>query len=147
MAQVFTSLLKRQNRVLKKLKTILLIDDDYPTNFLHEIVLKDSGRVENIEAKMTADLGMAYLKESFEKNDSPELIFLDINLPAKDGFEFMEEYELLPDDIKSKSKIIMFSTSQNPQDIQKSKTYPSIEDIIVKPITEEIINSIINNYF
>jgi len=132
---------------MKKLKNILLIDDDYPTNFLHEIILTDSGRVENIEAKLTADLGMAYLHEAFEKDISPELIFLDINLPAKNGFEFMDEYELLPEEIKSKSQIIMFSTSENPSDIQRSKTYPSIKEIIVKPISEEIINGIINNYF
>lgn len=132
---------------MKKLKHILLIDDDYPTNFLHEIILKETGLVENIDACTSVDKAIEHIIEKDKIDESPELIFIDINLPAKNGFQFVEEFDQLEQSLKDKSTIIMFSTSENPSDIQKSKSYSSIKDIMVKPLSESILSTIIEKFF
>lgn len=132
---------------MNKLKSILLIDDDYPTNFLHEIILKETGLVDNIDACTSVDDAIVFLKEKHAENASPQLIFIDINLPAKNGFQFVEEFDQLDKSIQEQSLIVMFSTSENPKDLERSKTYSSIKDILVKPLNEEIIKGLIDKFF
>ena len=132
---------------MKKIKNLLLIDDDYPTNFLHEIILKDSGLVENISSCTSVDDGIAFIKKSYEEGNSPELIFIDINIPAKNGFVFVEEFDNLDEAIKSKSIVLMFSTSQNPKDVKKSESYKTIKDMLIKPLDENIMKTLIEKFF
>lgn len=132
---------------MKKIKELLLIDDDYPTNYLHEIILKETGLIENIHAKTSVDEAIVFIKEKYEEGCSPELIFIDINLPAKNGFNFIEEFDELNEDLKSKSKVVMFSTSENPKDLEKSKSYDTIQQMLLKPLNEEIILSLVQKFF
>jgi len=132
---------------VKRIKNILLIDDDYPTNYLHKIILMDTGHIDNIHDCTSVDDGINFLKEKFEENQSPELIFIDINLPAKNGFDFIEEFDALDSELKSKSIVIMFSTSENPRDLEKSKQYSTIQDMLLKPLNEEIIFYLIEKFF
>jgi len=122
---------------MKKIQNILLIDDDFPTNYLHEIYLKDSGLVENVHSKLDTDEAIEFLKIAHEEDRSPELIFIDINLPGKDGFDFINDFDMLDEAIKTKSKVIMCSTSNNPKDVAKTKSYSTIQEIITKPLTAE----------
>lgn len=132
---------------MKKLKNILLIDDDYPTNYLHEIILKETNLIENIHACTSVDSALVFLKEKFEEGNSPELIFIDINLPAKNGFNFVEEFDEFDEELKSKSIVLMFSTSQNPKDLERSKSFSTIKDMLIKPLNEEVMLTIIEKFF
>lgn len=132
---------------MKKIERILLIDDDYPTNFLHEIIIKETGLVDKIDACTSVDDAIVFLQDKHRSGESPQLIFIDINLPAKNGFQFIEEYDQLDAALKEKSTIVMFSTSENPKDLEKSKTYSSIKDILVKPLNEDIIKGLLDKFF
>ena len=75
----------------------------------------------------------------------PDLIFLDINMPGMNGWEFLEEYNRLNKKLHGQVIIIMLTTSDNPDDAERSKTWNFISDYITKPLTHEIMNNIIKN--
>jgi CheY-like chemotaxis protein len=72
----------------------------------------------------------------------PEVIFLDINMPIMDGFQFIEEFDKLAKEFKSRSKIVMLTTSVNPTDIERSQKNNYIVKYINKPLTQEMLTSL-----
>ena len=64
-----------------------------------------------------------------------------------DGFEFLEEYKKLNDEIKSKVLIIMLSTSLNPDDQKKALSYDEIVEFQNKPLETETLQEIVERYF
>lgn len=131
---------------MNKVEHVLLIDDDLPTNYLHEIYLRESGRVEHIHTRMSVDEGINFLESAFAENKSPEFIFIDINLPAKNGFDFLDDYLKLSKELQGKSKIIMCTTSENPRDLERSKLYPAVLKVITKPLTAEKFTIIVEEF-
>ena len=72
----------------------------------------------------------------------PEVIFLDLNMPIMDGFQFADEFEKLPESLKMKTKIVILTTSINPSDIERSKKYAQIIKFVNKPLTQAVLSSI-----
>jgi len=129
------------------LKNVMLVDDDYATNYLHQLFLEESERVENVLVAKSADEALAILKAGMDTDQIPEIIFLDINLPAKNGWEFIDEYSEIVGEASKNSKVIMLSTSENPRDMEKSKEYKLIKEYRIKPLSVPIINEIVDKYF
>lgn len=121
---------------MDKIKHILLIDDDYATNKLHQIHIKKLGIVDSITVVNNGKEALEVLfDENFNPKLIPELIFLDINMPIMGGWEFIESYQKLS--MVPLSKIIMLTASINPQDQTLGKTHPFISGYVGKPLNEE----------
>jgi CheY-like chemotaxis protein len=132
----------------KKLNCILLVDDNPDDNFFHERVIKKTNAAEFVVAKQTGMDALNYLKSKKGKeNPHPDLIFLDINMPGMNGWEFLEEYRKLDEEFKSKAIVVMLTTSDNPDDKDKAKTMKIASDFKTKPLTKEMLEEIINKYF
>lgn len=137
----------------KKINCILLIDDDEASNYLTNILLEETIVAEHIKAKQTAKAGLNYIVESAQLNGHPnllpypDLIFLDINMPAMDGWEFMEQYKQLLPRLHHKIVIVMLSTSLNPDDRARALSIPEIDSFTVKPLTNDVILSVIDRFF
>ncbi|TXN36058.1 response regulator [Flagellimonas hymeniacidonis] len=132
----------------KKLKSILLVDDDEATNFIHRLVIKQSDCAENIVIKENGIDALNYLKSEVNgEHPQPNLIFLDINMPAMDGWGFLEEYKALPKQQQADTVIVMLTTSLNPEDKKKASSIPEISDFISKPLTIEKMNKVHANFF
>ena len=128
---------------MKKFKCVLLVDDDEPTNFLNKITLKKYGCAEKIVAVFDGQQGLNYLSEHVD-DDFPELIFLDINMPLMNGWEFLEEYQKL--NLNQKNPIIiMLTTSINPDDEEKSKKYNCIAGFMHKPLNASELDERLKN--
>lgn len=125
-------------------KQIILIDDDYATNFYHEIVVTDSGKVEEQKFFSSTVEALEYFKDQEKKTDPvlPEIIFLDINLPEMTGWEFLEEFKDL--DLTPMPTVIMLSTSMNPLDKIKAEDNPLVLELIDKPLTVEYLADLKN---
>lgn len=136
----------------KKLSCVLLIDDDSPTNFLNKMVIEEANCAEVVEVAQSGKDALEYLTktmdiESGSRYPNPDLIFLDINMPAMDGWEFLEQYESLAKDQKGKVIMVMLTTSLNPEDEMKAMIKPGIAGFRSKPLTHKMLEEILNEYF
>lgn len=132
----------------KKINNILLVDDDTVNNFIVINTINKLDITENVDSVLNGSDGIEYIKNMIDNNPQliPSIIFLDINMPVMDGWEFLEEFEKFAEDIKKQCKIYMVSSSVYEDDISKSKQYSSVIDFISKPLMREKIMDIYNEY-
>lgn len=131
----------------QKLNSVLLIDDDTATNFINSFVLKQSDCTEQIIIKESAMAALDYLKTAVVANSLPDLIFLDINMPCMNGWEFLEQYSLLDKTLTDHIVVVMLTTSQNPDDEAKAAGLPQVAAFRSKPLSKEKISQIIQSFF
>lgn len=133
-----------------KLNCILLVDDDEPTNFLNKMVLEDVDCARSINIADSGQNALDYLQKASISKDNPscpDLIFLDINMPAMNGWEFLERYSGLDKGQKANVVIVMLTTSLNPDDCARASTIPDVSGFETKPLTPEKIESILRKHF
>ncbi len=124
-------------------KNALLIDDNEIDNFINERMITSSGFAEKVIVKNSADDALQFLKDHQEEaNTLPEIIFLDLNMPVKDGFVFLNDFEALSDTAKNKCKIVVLSSSISPEDINKASTNPYVIKYVNKPLSEKYLEAI-----
>jgi CheY-like chemotaxis protein len=136
----------------RKLDCILLIDDDEPTNFLNKMIIEETGCVKEVKVTQSAREALDYLSGKQQtavdgKPPMPELILLDINMPAMDGWEFLERYDKLSPEQKASIIVVMLTTSFNPEDELKASRINYISSFRNKPLTQEIILGILEKHF
>ena len=130
---------------MRKYKCIVLIDDNHHDNFYHQFIIEDADCAEKIIAFNRAEEALTYLELALVGGlIPPELIFLDINMPMMNGFEFMDEYQQLNLTFKNKIRIVMLSTSLNPADQKRASSYKDISAYYSKPLTVAILDELIN---
>ncbi len=128
-----------------KLKSILLIDDNPADNLFHQLLIDEMKVTETLIAVEDGEEAIDYLRTHLD--NLPSLIFLDINMPRMNGWEFLDEYDSFPSSVKSKIIIIMLSTSANPKDISRSHEYLTVSNFETKPLTKESLENILDHYF
>lgn len=131
----------------KKLNCILLIDDSEADNFLHKRVINKMNCAEKVLAIQSGEEALDFLNSETKKNCTPDLIFLDINMPGMNGWEFLEKYTKLHESLQAKIIVVMLTTSLNNDDYDKAKSQPVISGFRNKPLTEEMLSEIIETYF
>ncbi len=132
---------------MKKLDTILLIDDDPATNFLHKFILEKENCATNIISIQSAEEALEYIKETIKKGfQCPELIFLDINMPRMNGWEFIDEYKKITQDNTVSKIVVMLTTSLDPKDKEKAENIQDINEFISKPLTSEKLRHLLQSY-
>ncbi len=123
-------------------KMVMIIDDNEIDRYVGESVIKMhkfAEAVVNVEAAKDA---LDYLIAHQDQPDLlPQLIFLDINMPEMNGFEFLEEYKHLPDSIKTNCIVMMLTTSLHEEDKQKAETCEYVYRFLNKPLNPEKLNS------
>lgn len=130
------------------LKLILLVDDDETTNYLNKRLLTRMEIAERIEVVTNGEEALHFLMNAAENgNPMPDLMFLDIKMPVMDGFEFLEEYQRLPEELKRSIVVMMLTSSASVQDMERIKQYDTVRRHISKPLLAAHVNEIIKEYF
>lgn len=125
--------------------SICIIDDDEVYKFFVQKILKIKKLAEDVLTFPDGEEAYDFINDNWENPEKlPDIIFLDINMPIMDGFQFMEEYTKLKPKIDKKITIYMITSSIDPVDLERSKKYPEISDFVTKPITAEVLQRIIN---
>lgn len=128
----------------KQLSCVALIDDDEGDNYLHELVIAEAGCAERVVAFEKADEA---LRDLAVGNLTPDLIFLDINMPGMDGWEFLHAYDRLPETTRQAIVIMMLTTSLNPADREKARKEPALAGFCNKPLTVEKCQEVLREHF
>lgn len=110
------------------MNNVLLVEDDETTNSISRIILKSAG-FQNVEEVLN---GMEACKH-LEK-ECPDIIFLDINMPVMDGWEFLEEKKVKAP--CKNTKIAILTSSIHPNDLKRAGKYPCVIAYFEKPLTE-----------
>ena len=132
----------------KKLKNILLIDDSESDNFYHARKLKKMDITDAIHTCFSGAEGLEYLKSELDgKHPQPTLIFLDINMPGMNGWEFLEEYEKLELAQQGEIVLTMLSNSIDERDKDRAQEYKTVKGFYSKPLNEEYLMSILEKHF
>ena len=133
---------------MSKLRNILLIDDDPATNFLHKIIIAKEDPSINVICKQSAKEALVYLKTKTEgEHPIPELIFLDINMPGMNGWDFLNEYQSIDETQQAKKVIVMLTTSLDPFDRKRAEDIKEISDFRSKPLTSIMLRKVLEFNF
>lgn len=128
--------------------SVMLIDDNEIDNFINQKMIEGCAFADHVHIHTSSKSALEFLDnlqrggESIPESMIPGMIFLDINMPILDGFQFMEEFEKLPGNFRSKIKIVMLSTSINPSDMEKAEKHELIQKFLNKPLNEKHLASI-----
>ena len=129
------------------LDCILFVDDDVATNYLNKRLVKKLGITDRVVFCKNGKEALDYLNDpAAEGYVRPSLIFLDINMPVMDGFEFLQAYEKLSADRQASQVVVMLTTSLLDTDQQKAEGF-GVAEYMDKPLTEAKLHAIISTYF
>ncbi|MCZ8330719.1 MAG: response regulator [Flavobacterium sp.] len=130
------------------LRKVICIDDDPITLMLCKKVME---RVEFASEINTLQNGEEAIKqfEDYEKIDTknaPDMVFIDLNMPVMNGWEFLDEYFKREYHKKFKTHFIVLSSTIDPKDVEKSKLYSMVVDFLSKPITKTMLEELKSKY-
>jgi CheY-like chemotaxis protein len=121
------------------------VDDNPTTIFYNQDVVADyAPKSEIISFENPLEFINMY-KQQYSIVEEPMLLFLDINMPQKLGYELLEELEETLDNIDN-LHVIMVTSSNLRNDVEKSSKYLSVIGYIEKPLTLDKINQILNGF-
>ena len=123
------------------LETILCIDDDPITLMLCKMVITKALFSNEIATAKNGEEALKYY-DSLKTTSTikkPQLIFLDLNMPVMNGWEFLDSFVTAEYSEYHDTKVIILSSTIDPQDLEKSKKYPMVIDFLSKPISKEML--------
>lgn len=130
----------------KKLNCIALIDDDEATNFFHRMLIKKTGTTDQVLVFQGAMNALDYFKKD-EELLIPDLILLDLNMPVMDGWDFLDEFANLPEAVNNRTKVVILTTSPNPEEVKRAKNHKFVSGFKTKPFTPEKMQEILMDNF
>ncbi|GMV78444.1 MAG: response regulator [Chitinophagaceae bacterium] len=128
---------------MPKFKNILLVEDDAITKLVCERIIKIYDFSENIVFKENGKEAIDYIQELLTAQQPlPEIIFLDINMPVMNGWEFLKEYEKLLTQCSHTPQIFILSSTANPEDFVSANSFKTVNSVLAKPLTKEHLDNI-----
>lgn len=114
----------------------IIDDDDVYINLVKKIIdIKNLS--ENLivfkNGKEALDYFTAII-ENIEPESFPEIILLDLNMPIMDGWDFLKQFTKIKSPLKKLTTLYIVSSSINPEDLKKSKTFSDVTNYLIKPI-------------
>lgn len=126
-----------------KFRTIMIIDDNNIDLYITSRMILKNGFAENILEYSSAINALAYLNQNTTDPSAwPDVILVDIYMPLMSGFEFMEAYALLPENLKAHSRVFIVSSTIDPKDINRIQTDKHITAFHEKPISRDFLSQL-----
>ncbi|WP_324671504.1 response regulator [Hymenobacter sp. GOD-10R] len=128
---------------MKKLASILLVDDDPTNNFLNERLFQRLHVAEQVHITESGDEALTWLQQ---ENMPPTLLLLDVSMPGMSGLEFLEAYQPLRQVQAQPTVVVMLTTTMDSRDLLRLDEL-QIDGLVSKPLTEEKINYLLQLHF
>lgn len=130
---------------MRKIDLACIIEDNPANIFWMEDIMSEVEFCKNLLIFVNGKEALDGLKKIYLKEEElPDVIFLDLNMPIMDGWEFLDEFTRLP----APKKVIIYivTSSINPADFERSRQYEMVSNFIVKPVTVERLKEILHEF-
>ncbi|WP_242920035.1 response regulator [Pontibacter liquoris] len=133
---------------MNSVRKVLIIDDDEINNFVCESIIRSHRFAEEVVSFERAEDALSFLKRSAQLKAEafPDLIFLDINMPGMDGWNFLDEYRELPEPLTKHCSLFMLSSAVDRKDVQYARSHQDVKEFFSKPLSPEILDLIKEEY-
>tara|TARA_R110000868_G_scaffold306770_1_gene568213 strand:+ start:207 stop:635 length:429 start_codon:yes stop_codon:yes gene_type:complete len=134
---------------LGRLNSILLVDDDEASNFLHSIFINKLDLDVGINSALNGQEALDFiLGKGQSELELPCMVMLDLRMPIMDGWQFMKSYEeLVPKKLKEQITIVLVTISDNQEDKDRAVTNEFIADFSQKPLSDDTFKQLIQKHF
>jgi CheY-like chemotaxis protein len=133
----------RENAINTLYTQFILIDDDPINNIISKITIELVLGDARIQSFTEAFQGLEYIRCS-SQDSHKTVLFLDLNMPILNGWEFLDRFDSLPSPLKNSFKIYILSSSVDDRDRERSYANKNVVNFLVKPLTKDAIVSILN---
>lgn len=124
-------------------KIVLLVDDNEIDNLIHERIISTLGLIDRVHVASNGQEALKVLNHYHQREEKiPNIIFLDLNMPVMDGFEFIKAFKVSNFPNKENTEIIILTSSFNQEDINKAKEL-GVKHYFTKPINVEQLKSVL----
>ncbi len=129
--------------VAPKYPLVMLVDDSSIDNFVNKKIIERYGFAQEVITFTRARQALRHLlKLNVNEDIIPGILFLDLNMPEIDGFEFLETFNLLPDQVKKNISIVILTSSINPTDVEVCNKYTSVITFLHKPLVKNNLDTL-----
>lgn len=133
----------------KPFRRIIVVDDEKASLVLARLVLDQLVLADRLLAFQTVDEAIAYLRESCSDaaaatGDCPDLVLLDVNMPGKDGIDFLADLAALREEKWVEVKVVLLTSSNHRNDLCRAAAY-QVKAYVVKPITEDKMSRLVES--
>jgi len=129
---------------MEPVRTVCIVDDDPIYQFATQKIIEHSELVDTIVTYPGGAAALAHLEMNARQPELlPDLLFLDINMPLMDGWEFLRHYAELKPRLVKAPVICMITSSTNPVDIQRAGSLSEVFDYVVKPLMPEKLEELV----
>ncbi len=134
---------------LDRLNSILLVDDDEASNFLHSIFINKLDLDVTVNTSLNGQEALDFiLGKGQNALELPCMVMLDLRMPIMDGWQFMKSYEeQVPKKLKEQITIVLVTISDNQEDKDRAITNEHIADFSQKPLSDETFKKLIQKHF
>ncbi|APG60900.1 response regulator [Christiangramia salexigens] len=122
----------------QKVELACIIDDDKIYVNLVKKIIEIKNLSENLLIYKNGKEALDYFKNIMEnatdEDKLPDIIFLDLNMPVMDGWEFLNEFIKIKNSLNKKITLYVVSSSIDPRDLERAKSFNLVTDYLIKPI-------------
>lgn len=117
---------------------VVVVDDDAVVLFLHKVLIQKSMLPSNVKDFLYAEEALNYVEERTAQTYL--LIFLDINMPGLNGWEFLDLLGQMP--FSHKVFVVMVTSSINRSDRERAAKFTNVIDYREKPLSKQVCEEI-----
>jgi two-component system, NarL family, nitrate/nitrite response regulator NarL len=126
-----------------RVRLALLVDDNDIDLFVQKRLIEINGFADQVITFRAPLDALSYLSTS---KDLPEIIFLDLNMPVMDGFEFLERFLVLPHNVLSHCKVVVLTSSGSGADKDRAVSFQNVIGFVSKPLSIKGLDQV-GHYF